>query len=170
MWVKTSNTHRNKGPKNLFPSVCFGTARIYTMPNACLLVEIKTQSQIRYIVLNTKIDYEDPNNAFGELVINNPSNDFSIDPFILRNNTIVRILKEDDDNFSFLPNDLSDYVPKNSSMYVDDNTHIKKVYLSKNEPIPTDTTNINMTFFHPIELATSVNISVYVKYDNGEDQ
>ncbi|SRR6266542_2971741 len=122
LWVKINDStlFRDKPPTNLFPSICFDSARIYTMSVAsgeCFLVEVKTRSQIKYIVLNTKIDYEDPNSAFGALIIDNNSDDFGIDPFILQNNTIVRILKTNIDDAFYFSSDVP-FIPEKSSMFV----------------------------------------------------
>lgn len=99
LWV---NIHNNsKIQTNLFPSICFDSAKVYTMPNIGFLVEVKPRTYIKYIALNIEIDYEDPNNAFGESVIDNNQDDIDIDPFILPNNTIVRRLRKDNE-YNFL--------------------------------------------------------------------
>jgi len=91
LWI---NVH-NGSVINLFESICFDSARIYTMPKIGFLVEVKSRKYIKYIVLNVEIDYNDARNAFGERIIDNDDKDFGIDPFILPNNTIVRILFND---------------------------------------------------------------------------
>jgi hypothetical protein len=101
LWVKINNNFTSNNQTNLFQSLCFDSAKIYTMSDIGFLVEVKTRTQITYMVLNIGIDYDDPNNAFGETVIDNDKDDFGIDPFILPNNTIVRILNEDNE-FNFL--------------------------------------------------------------------
>ncbi|CAB4481934.1 unnamed protein product [Rhizophagus irregularis] len=161
------NIHNNStNQTNLFQSICFDSAKVYTMPNIGFLVEVKTRAYIKYIVLNIDIDYGDPNNAFGESVVDNHQDDIDIDPFMLPNNTIVRILKKDNE-YNFLSKGSS--IPKknqeNGSYGLFNNTHIKETYPSDNELIPVGTDKIKLTFIHTVDLTAAVNISIYLESD-----
>uniref|UniRef100_U9TKB4 Uncharacterized protein n=1 Tax=Rhizophagus irregularis (strain DAOM 181602 / DAOM 197198 / MUCL 43194) TaxID=747089 RepID=U9TKB4_RHIID len=137
------NIHNNlTNQTNLFQSICFDSAKVYTMPNIGFLVEVKTRAYIKYIVLNIDIDYGDPNNAFGESVVNNNQDDIDIDPFMLPNNTIVH-----------------------GSYGLFNNTHIKETYPSDNELIPVGTDKIKLTFIHTVDLTAAVDISIHLESD-----
>ncbi|CAB5165759.1 unnamed protein product [Rhizophagus irregularis] len=161
------NIHNNStNQTNLFQSICFDSAKVYTMPNIGFLVEVKTRAYIKYIVLNIDIDYGDPNNAFGDSVVDNNQDDIDIDPFMLPNNTIVRILKKDNE-YNFLSKGSS--IPKknqeNGSYGLFNNTHIKETYPSDNELIPVGTDKIKLTFIHTVDLTAAVNISIHLESD-----
>jgi hypothetical protein len=102
---------------DLFPDIGFDTVtHIHTIPNVGFLVEAVANLKTKYYIFNFfEIDYFDPNNAFGEWIMNNNNNDLiGNNIFILPNKTIVQIIKNGD-SIKFVQEDLSTRIPK--SMY-----------------------------------------------------
>ncbi|RIA80457.1 hypothetical protein C1645_838654 [Glomus cerebriforme] len=138
---------------------------ISAIPDIGFLVEVKSDLQLDYLILNTEIDYSDTNNAFGELITKNYyTNDLNYyHLFILPNNTIIQMIINNA-SFSFLSSDISSIIPKNEPY---NNTHINKVYPSQNDLIPIGFTELDISFVHSIDpITTAVNISVYLQHNN----
>ncbi|PKC73479.1 hypothetical protein RhiirA1_451113 [Rhizophagus irregularis] len=128
------------------------------MPNVGFLVKATAKLNPKYYIFNIfEIDYLDPNNAFGEWIIDKNDNDLIDDIFIFPNNTVIQIRM----NGTYAWNNLSSIIPTNNPYK---NTHIKSVYPSNNVNI--GTTTLNITFLNAIALIqTTANISIY--YETG---
>ncbi|PKC11790.1 hypothetical protein RhiirA5_497429 [Rhizophagus irregularis] len=134
---------------------------IHIMPNVGFLVEATAKLNPKYYIFNIfEIDYFDPNNAFGEWIINNNDNDFIDDNiFILPNNKAIQIRK----NGKYV-NDLSSKIPENNQYK---NTHIKSVPNN----VDIGTTTLKITFLNAITstTTTAANISIYYKNKNSNE-
>ncbi|GBB91078.1 hypothetical protein RclHR1_01820007 [Rhizophagus clarus] len=146
---------------------------IHIIPEIGFLAEVISNAGTKYLIFNTAgIDYFDKtiNSASGEVIINNNDNDYIGDNiFIISNNTsnvnVIRAIKNGK-SFTYESIDLSSKIPK---INLFDNSHIRQVYPSENDPIEIYTDIMNMTFLNPIDPTTPVYISIYHYYENNED-
>jgi hypothetical protein len=102
---------------DLFPDIFDTEPHIHTIPKVGFLVEAASNSKMKYYIFNFfEIDYSDPNNAFGEWIMNNKHHKDHIKEnniFILPNEKIVQIRKNGD-SIKFVQEDLSTRIPKST--------------------------------------------------------